>query len=103
MTFLARVNVTLQDAAHGATKTLGVRHVKVCDRCGGQGYEPGTKVIRCDKCNGNGQVKETRRTPFGVMQTIGTCPKCGGTGKSFERHAKPAEAGVQCRPRIKLM
>lgn len=101
---LARVNVTLQDAGHGATKTLGVRHVKVCDRCGGQGYEPGTKVIRCDKCNGNGQVKETRRTPFGVMQTIGTCPKCGGTGKSFETACKTCRGrgAVQAEDKVNV-
>ena len=84
---LARVGVTLQEAAHGATKTL-VRHIKACDRCDGKGYEPGTKMIRCDKCNGNGQIRESRRTPFGIMQTIGTCPACGGAGKTFEKACK---------------
>lgn len=30
---------------------------------------------------GTGQVRVQQRTPFGVIQTSKTCPKCGGTGK----------------------
>jgi molecular chaperone DnaJ len=85
---LARVNVTLTEAAHGARKTLRVRHVKPCDRCNGQGYEPGTAVRKCDRCNGAGRIRETQRTPFGMIQTIGGCPKCRGTGKMFESLCK---------------
>lgn len=82
---LARVNVTLQEAAHGAEKTIYLAHLKECGRCRGTGAEPGTNIIKCDRCNGTGQQKITRRTPFGVMQTITTCPKCGGSGKGFEK------------------
>ncbi|MEM0149433.1 MAG: molecular chaperone DnaJ [Candidatus Micrarchaeaceae archaeon] len=82
---LARVSVTLKEAYTGTEKKLRVRHVVVCEVCGGSGAEPGSRVVRCDKCNGTGQVRVTRRTPFGVMQTISACPKCGGSGKVFER------------------
>jgi molecular chaperone DnaJ len=85
---LARMNVTLQEAAHGTKKSLRVRHIKPCDRCKGQGYEPGTSVHKCDRCNGSGRMRETRRTPFGMIQTIGACPKCSGTGKMFESVCK---------------
>ncbi len=85
---LAKMSVTLSEAAHSATKTLRVRHVKPCDRCKGQGYEPGTGVRKCDRCNGAGQLRETQRTPFGMIQTIGVCPKCRGTGKMFESLCK---------------
>ena len=101
---LARVSVTLQDAAHGATKTLGVRHVKACERCDGKGYEPGTKMTKCERCNGAGQIRETRRTPFGVMQTIGTCSKCGGAGKTFEKACKSCggRGAVQAEDRVNV-
>ncbi len=85
---LARVSVTLLEAAHSTKKTLRVRHVKPCDRCKGQGNEPGTGAHKCDRCNGAGQVRETQRTPFGMIQTIGVCPKCRGTGKMFESICK---------------
>ncbi len=81
---LAKVNVTLKEAYAGTEKKLRVRHVAVCAVCNGTGAEPGSKVVRCDKCNGSGQVKVTRRTPFGIIQTISTCPKCGGSGKIYE-------------------
>ncbi len=81
---LARMSVTLAESARGAKKTLNVRHVKPCDRCNGRGYEPGTGMQRCDRCNGTGQLRETKRTPFGMIQTIGMCPKCNGRGKVFE-------------------
>jgi molecular chaperone DnaJ len=99
---LARVDVTLQEAAHGASKTLGVRHIKACDRCSGKGYEPGTKLIKCESCGGTGQLRVTRRTPFGVMQTIGTCPKCGGSGKAFEKACKACNGrgSVQAEEKI---
>ena len=99
---LARVNVTLQDAAHGATKILNVRHVKACGRCDGKGYEPGTRMIKCERCNGTGQLRQTQRTPFGVMQTIGTCSSCGGAGRTFEKPCKSCggRGAMQAEDRI---
>ncbi len=82
---LARVNITLKEAYTGTEKKLRVKHVAICETCGGSGAEPGSRVVKCDKCNGTGQVKITRRTPFGIMQTISACPKCGGSGKVFEK------------------
>ncbi|MGD0729333.1 MAG: molecular chaperone DnaJ [Candidatus Micrarchaeaceae archaeon] len=85
---LARVQISLQEAAHGSTQSLSIRHIKVCDRCKGNGAEPGTKIVKCDMCNGTGQMRNTQRTPFGVIQTIGTCTKCRGSGRSFEKACK---------------
>ncbi len=81
---LAHASITLEEAARGTHKTLMIRHVKKCSRCGGSGAEPGSEIIRCRACGGAGTKKVTRRTPFGVMQTITTCQECGGTGKAFE-------------------
>ena len=82
---LARVTVSLEEAARGTSKRISIRHVKECPHCKGSGAEPGTEVVRCDKCNGSGQVRITRRTPFGMMQTISACPKCGGAGRVAEK------------------
>ncbi len=82
---LTRVNVTLEEAAHGAEKTVLVHHIKICERCSGSGAEKGSKVVKCEKCAGAGQVRITRRTPFGIVQTISTCPSCSGEGKIAEK------------------
>ena len=82
---LTRVSVSLEEAAHGTEKTVLVHHIKVCERCGGSGAEKGSKIVKCDKCAGSGQVRVTRRTPFGIVQTISTCPSCNGEGKIAEK------------------
>ncbi|MCL5433677.1 MAG: molecular chaperone DnaJ [Candidatus Marsarchaeota archaeon] len=82
---LTSVDISLDEAAKGAEKTIFIKHVVKCERCNGTGAEPNSKIITCDKCDGTGQVKLTRRTPFGILQTISTCPKCKGTGKTFEK------------------
>ncbi|MGC8670047.1 MAG: molecular chaperone DnaJ [Candidatus Micrarchaeia archaeon] len=85
---LARVSVTLEEAAQGTKRVINVRHTKICEHCGGTGHEPGSKVVKCDMCNGAGSVKQTRRTPFGIIQTVSTCPKCGGNGKIYEKKCR---------------
>ena len=82
---LARADITLEDAYKGTVKKIRLRHVLKCDNCGGSGAEPGSNIIKCDKCGGVGQIKTTRRTMLGIMQTISVCPKCRGTGKIFEK------------------
>lgn len=82
---LARMSVTLDDVAHGAKKHINVRHVTVCSACSGTGAEKGSRISKCASCGGSGQVRETHRTPFGIMQTITTCRRCGGSGKSFDK------------------
>ncbi len=79
---LARTDVTLLQAAHGTEKEISLRHVARCENCKGSGAEPGSKIVSCDRCGGSGQIATTRRTPFGVMQTITTCTKCYGNGKA---------------------
>jgi len=81
---LAKMSITLEEAAKGAEKEVSIRHIVACERCGGTGMEPGSRLLKCDKCNGTGQISVTRRTPFGIMQTITVCDKCGGSGKIIE-------------------
>lgn len=69
---LARMSITLEEAAKGVEKEVSVRHIVACERCGGTGMEQGSKLLKCDKCGGSGQIRAVRRTPFGIMQTITT-------------------------------
>ncbi|MGC8479003.1 MAG: molecular chaperone DnaJ [Candidatus Micrarchaeia archaeon] len=101
---LARMSITLEEAAKGTEKEVSVRHIVACERCGGTGMEPGSKLLRCDKCNGTGQIRATRRTPFGIMQTITVCDKCGGSGKIIETPCKECKGRgyVQKENKIKV-
>ena len=82
---LARVDITLQEAAKGTEKKMTVTHTKACDKCDGMG---GNGLRKCEHCGGAGQQRQTRRTPFGIMQTVSTCQQCGGSGKSYEKECR---------------
>jgi molecular chaperone DnaJ len=71
------LEITLEDAAYGATKNLRIPTWEECDTCHGSGAKPGTKPITCTTCHGSGQVSQ-RMGPFAMQQT---CPTCHGSGR----------------------
>jgi len=75
-----QVNITLEEAYKGVEKTYEVHRTVRCNECNGTGAEDG-QSHKCENCNGQGQVRQQRRTPFGVSQTISECSKCNGTGQ----------------------
>ncbi|NCC66637.1 MAG: molecular chaperone DnaJ [Clostridia bacterium] len=78
-----RVNltVTFEEAAFGCEKEMMAARVEPCETCKGTGCAEGTTAEICKKCGGSGVVRTQQRTAFGMMQSTGTCPDCGGTGK----------------------
>ena len=75
------VIVTFEEAAFGCEKEASIMRVESCDDCKGSGCQAGTTAEKCGNCNGLGVVSVQKRTPFGVMQSTDTCPKCSGRGK----------------------
>jgi len=71
------LTIDLEDAYHGAEKTISFDKYVVCDECNGAG---GTSIEKCSACNGSGFVQATNRTLFGVFATTSTCHKCKGEG-----------------------
>jgi molecular chaperone DnaJ len=76
----AVVELTLADAAFGVQRDIEVDVIAACDRCGGNGAEPGTSVETCETCGGAGRVQHVAQTAFGQFVQTGTCPACGGRG-----------------------
>ncbi|HEU4977448.1 MAG TPA: molecular chaperone DnaJ [Solirubrobacteraceae bacterium] len=73
--------VSLEQAATGAQVELSFEAVETCERCHGNGAEPGTPISTCERCGGAGVLQAVTRSPFGqVMRTV-TCDVCGGDGK----------------------
>nr|XP_026693393.1 dnaJ homolog subfamily A member 3, mitochondrial isoform X1 [Ciona intestinalis] len=71
------LDLTFNEAAKGANKTMKIDIMDTCPRCDGKGNEPGTKISKCGFCGGSG-MEQVVTGPF-VMRS--TCRKCGGTGK----------------------
>ena len=75
------VSISFEEAAFGCKKDVSVSRVEVCPSCKGDGCAEGTTPEICPDCRGTGSVRTQQRTPFGIVQSTGPCPKCGGTGK----------------------
>lgn len=78
------VEITLADAFNGVEVDVPVTVAATCDRCGGNGAEPGTSPIRCPSCAGSGRVQHVSNTVFGQFVRSGPCPRCEGAGRIVE-------------------
>jgi molecular chaperone DnaJ len=74
-------DVSLEQAAFGATMPISVRTAVRCDDCHGSGAAEGTQPVTCSECNGRGQVQRVRQSLLGQMVTTSACPRCGGAGQ----------------------
>src|SRR5207244_6980883 len=72
----AVLELTLEDAAFGVNREIQVESLEVCERCGGNGSEPGTHPSRCRGCGGAGEIQDGQRSIFGTGMTARTCPQC---------------------------
>ncbi|MDR2421199.1 MAG: molecular chaperone DnaJ [Oscillospiraceae bacterium] len=93
------VSVSFEDAAFGCEKEIEITRVENCENCSGTGAKPGTSPERCAECGGTGVVTQTRRTPFGVMQSSAECPKCGGRGKIIKSPCEKCRGAGRVRRR----
>jgi molecular chaperone DnaJ len=75
-----RIVLGFRDAVFGARRDLEIERLVACDRCGGNGAEPGTAPVSCRTCGGEGQVQAVRRSVFGTVMTATPCAVCRGTG-----------------------
>ena len=75
------VEISFHDAVFGCEKVVEVPKTENCDRCSGNGAEPGSNVVTCSYCNGAGEVNMTQGF-FSIRQG---CPKCQGSGKEIEK------------------
>ncbi len=83
-----RLEIDLQDALHGARKTIRLRRMVGCLVCGGSGAEPGASLISCATCGGTGQVTHQVQSFFGRIEQRTVCPTCEGRGRVPEKPCK---------------
>ena len=98
----ASVSISFEEAAFGCKKEISVSKVEQCPDCHGTGCAPGTTPEICPDCRGTGSVRTTQRTPFGMVQSQGPCPKCGGTGKLIHQPCPTCKGKANVRRNRKL-
>ena len=82
------MEITLEEAAAGATKHIIVPRLESCSKCHGSGAESESDIANCPDCNGSGVKRQSQRTPFGIFSTTTTCGKCSGQGKYTKRECQ---------------
>jgi molecular chaperone DnaJ len=76
-----QASVSLEEAARGAQVELSFEAVDTCEKCHGNGAEPGTPIETCSRCGGAGALQAVSRTPFGQVVRTVECDVCHGDGK----------------------
>jgi molecular chaperone DnaJ len=79
------IEITLADAARGASVPLSFEAVDRCEVCHGNGAQPGTPIVTCERCAGAGILQAVSRSPFGQVVRQIACDVCGGDGRVPEQ------------------
>ena len=77
----AVVEIGLEDVLTDQQREISFEAVSVCERCRGNGAEPGTPIETCPKCGGAGQLREVSRSILGQVVRAMPCNRCGGDGR----------------------
>lgn len=78
------LEITFEEAAFGAVKSITLPRNDMCSHCDGSGAEPGTSIRTCPQCGGQGEIQQESQTPFGRFVNVSTCPRCRGRGQMPE-------------------
>lgn len=80
-----QIELGFEEAVFGVEKEIQVKRKVPCGECNGTGAEAGTKPEKCSRCQGRGQVTQTSRSAFGLVQQILPCPDCRGRGEIIKK------------------
>ena len=92
------LTIELEDAFKGTKSTVKMTTMVECDRCKGNGAEPGTGVETCNTCAGKGTI----RTQSGFFTVERPCPTCNGAGKIIKTPCKNCLGQGRVRKERKL-
>lgn len=85
------IDLTFYESVFGVDKEVTLSKFDACERCSGNGAEPGTKLKECGECKGKGVKIVQQRTILGTFQTKAMCSACHGEGQI------PSEKCTSCR------
>jgi molecular chaperone DnaJ len=90
------VQLSFEEAVFGLDKDISLTKPIRCERCAGEGGEPGTDMHTCGTCDGQGVIITAQRTILGMVQQKRTCSDCQGNGKiAKEKCSSCAGVGVE--------
>ena len=92
------LSISLEDAYYGKKHEINYTTSEKCERCSGQGSEPGSNPISCEVCGGHGKVRSNQGF-FTIQQT---CPECAGEGEKISTPCKSCSGMGKKQKRNKI-
>jgi len=92
------IEITLDEAHKGVTKTVDLVRDELCGTCKGSGAKVGTKPTQCTYCRGQGYV--LRSQGFFAMRSA--CTHCHARGEINESPCAECRGGGRVRKRVRL-
>ncbi len=74
------LEIGFEEAVFGTTVEIQVPRMEACDRCGGNGAEPGSGPTTCPTCGGRGEVLYQQS----FLSIRRTCAACAGSGQRIK-------------------
>lgn len=78
------LEISFEDAVFGSTVEIQLPRSEACDRCRGEGAEPGSGPVTCPACKGRGEQLYQQ----GFLSVRRTCSQCRGAGKVIKNACK---------------
>ncbi len=97
------IELTLEEVATGAKKTLVFMREEICTRCKGTGADPSAPKRTCPTCGGYGEVAQTSGFGFFVSRIVTKCPNCNGKGYLITKPCKECNKTGRIRVRKELV
>lgn len=98
----AEITIDFREAVFGVEKDFSLLKMNKCDRCKGNGAEPGAGEKTCPTCHGSGQVQTQARTIFGTFAQASVCQECHGKGKVPEKKCTKCRGGGRLKEQVKV-
>jgi molecular chaperone DnaJ len=97
-----RVVLSFEESVFGAERQVDINRLERCQRCSGDGNEPGTPINTCTTCRGKGQVRRAQRSIFGQFTQVSGCSTCQGRGKLVQTACDVCRGGGLERRKRKI-
>jgi molecular chaperone DnaJ len=85
----AELEISFEEAAFGAEKTVPLRRQETCSACKGEGAKSGTARKTCATCHGSGQILASS----GFFSISRPCHACQGQGSVIEHPCVSCHGG----------
>jgi len=75
------MSITFEEAVFGTEREIEIPVLQICERCGGNGAEPGSGTTTCPRCQGSGELRRVQQSVFGQFVNVVVCDRCQGEGQ----------------------